>query len=172
MDREKRLDVLLRAMQSLDRQDIQLVIGGKGAYKNELVALADQLHLGEKVHFTGFIPQEDLPSVLNSIDVFAIPSEAELLSIATLQAMGCSRPILAADSVALPELVTEQVNGMLIKPGDVADAKRCMQWFAEHLDRLPEMGAASLEKVQAHSLENMVLQYEKLYESVLAESPI
>jgi 1,2-diacylglycerol 3-alpha-glucosyltransferase len=170
VDREKRLDVLLRALSSLNRQDIQLVIAGKGAYRNKLIALAKQLELVSKVHFTGFLPQEDLPSVLNSIDIFAMPSEAELLSISTLQAMACSRPVLAANAVALPELVTEAVNGLLFKPGDVADAARCMEWFADHPERWSRMGAASLEKVQAHSLENIVRQYEMLYERVMTDS--
>ena len=168
VDREKRLDVLLHALKRLNREDIQLVIAGKGAYRAQLINLADELRLGNKVHFTGFLPNEDLPSVLNSIDVFAMPSEAELLSISTLQAMGCSRPVLAANAVALPELVTEDLNGMLFKPGDVADAARCMQWFANHRERWPGMGAASLEKVQVHSLENIVRQYEILYENVLS----
>jgi glycosyltransferase involved in cell wall biosynthesis len=168
VDREKRVDVLLRALKRLNREDIQLVIAGKGAYRAKLLNLADELRLGNKVLFTGFMPNEDLPSVLNSIDIFAMPSEAELLSISTLQAMGCSRPVLAANAVALPELVTEDLNGMLFKPGDVVDAARCMEWFANHRERWSGMGAASLEKVQVHSLENIVRQYEKLYENVLS----
>lgn len=170
VDREKHLEVLLRAIRTLNREDIRLVIAGKGAYKKKFSRLAGQLDLGKKVHFTGFIPQEDLPSVLNSIDIFAIPSEAELLSIATLQAMACSRPVLAANAIALPELVTPGLNGLLFKPGDVADAARCMKWFADNPERWPALGSASLEKVQAHSLENMVRQYETLYQKVLAPS--
>ena len=172
VDREKRLDVLLRAVSLLKRDDFQLVIGGKGAYQKKLIALANHLNLEAIVHFTGFIPQEDLPSVLNSIDIFAMPSEAELLSIATLQAMGCSRPVLAANAVALPELVTEGINGALFKPGDAVDASRCMEWFADHPDRWQDMGAASLEKVQAHSLENIVHEYETLYQKVLSGEPL
>jgi 1,2-diacylglycerol 3-alpha-glucosyltransferase len=172
VDREKRLDVLLRAIKLLNREDIQLVIAGKGAYKKGLIAIAEQLDLGARVRFTGFLPQEVLPSVLNSIDIFAIPSEAELLSIATLQAMGCSRPVLAANAVALPELVTEDVNGLLFRPGDVADAARCMAWFADHPQRWSGMGADSLKKVQAHSLENIICQYETLYAKVLGGAPL
>jgi 1,2-diacylglycerol 3-alpha-glucosyltransferase len=168
VDREKRLDVLVRAMHLLDRQDIQLVIAGKGAYMTKLVTLAEQLGLGNRVLFTGFLSQSDLPSVLNSIDIFAMPSEAELLSISTLQAMGCSRPVLAADAVALPELVEEGVNGLLFKPGDIADAARGMAWFADHSERWAGLGASSLEKVQAHRLDNIIHKYEALYEKVLA----
>jgi glycosyltransferase involved in cell wall biosynthesis len=167
VDREKHLDVLLRAAALLKREDFQLVIGGKGAYLKKLTSLANHLGLDAKVHFTGFIPQEDLPSVLNSIDIFAMPSEAELLSIATLQAMGCARPVLAADAVALPELVNEKINGLLFKPGEAADAARCMDWFLDNPGRWSDMGTASLEKVQLHSLENIVHEYETLYEKVL-----
>jgi 1,2-diacylglycerol 3-alpha-glucosyltransferase len=171
VDREKHLDVLLRALQVLNREDIQLVIAGKGAWKKRLNALAEQLRLGTRVHFTGFLAQADLPSVLNSIDIFVMPSEAELLSISTLQAMGCSRPVLAANAVALPELVSDEINGLLFKPGDVTDAARCMEWFADHPERWSSMGAASQEKSQAHSLEKIVRKYEILYEQVLAGAP-
>ena len=167
VDKEKHLDVLLRALRLMDRTDIQVVIAGKGAGSKQLKALARKLDLGQKVRFTGFLPNEDLRSVLNSIDVFAIPSEAELLSIATLQAMGCARPILAADAVALPELVTGNVNGRLFPPGDVEAAAHCMEWFADHPERWSGMGAASLEKVQAHSLENVMQRYEMLYAALL-----
>ena len=172
VDKEKRLDVLLHALHRLNRADIQVVIAGRGAQLKRLKALAQKLQLGRKVHFTGFLPNEDLPSVLNSIDVFAMPSEAELLSIATLQAMACSRPVLAADAIALPELVTEKINGLLFKPGDVADAARCMEWFADHPERWSAMGAASLEKVQFHSLDNILGRYETLYEKVLLNAPM
>jgi 1,2-diacylglycerol 3-alpha-glucosyltransferase len=168
VDREKRLDVLLHALRLLDRDDIQFVIAGRGAQKDNLIALAKELQLGSRVVFTGFLPQPDLPAVLNSIDIFAMPSEAELLSISTLQAMGCARPILAADAVALPELVTNDLNGLLFKPGDAAEAASAMTWFADHPERWAGMGAASLQKVQPHSLESIVHQYEALYQEVLA----
>ena len=47
---------------------------------------------------------------------------------------------------------------------------RCMEWFADHPDRWANMGTASLEKVQAHSLENIVHEYETLYEKVVSGS--
>jgi 1,2-diacylglycerol 3-alpha-glucosyltransferase len=130
------------------------------------------LGLGEKIRFTGFIPNEDLPAVLNSIDVFVMPSEAELLSISSLEAMACSRPLLVARAVALPELVDENVNGLLFTPGDVSDAARCLEWFADNPERWAAMGAASLEKVQLHSLENTISLYEKLYELLLKDVPL
>jgi glycosyltransferase involved in cell wall biosynthesis len=168
VDREKCLDVIIRAVQLLNREDIHFVIAGTGAAKDSLMELMKNLGLQEKVSFTGFIPNSDLPSVLNSIDVFTMPGVAELLSIASLQAMACARPMLVADAVALPELVTENSNGLLFRPGDVDDAARCMTFLADNPERWALMGAASLERVKTHSLENIVHSYEDLYKAVLS----
>jgi 1,2-diacylglycerol 3-alpha-glucosyltransferase len=168
VDREKCLDVIIRAVQLLGRDDMQFVIAGNGAVKADLMELVKKLRLEEKVRFTGFIPNSDLPSILNSIDIFAMPGDAELLSIASLQAMACARPMLVADAVALPELVTANQNGLLFRPGDVNDAARCMTVLADHPERWPVMGAASLERVKAHSLQNIVHRYEDLYKLVLS----
>ena len=170
VDGEKRLDVILEALKVLDRDDIQFGIAGKGAARSKLESLAAELGLGERVHFTGFIPAADLPSLLNSADIFAMPSEAELLSIATLEAMACGRPVLAARSNALPELVEDGHNGFLFQPGEVQDAARKMAWLVDHSDQWGAMGLASLERVQAHHLDHVLQSYEGLYEAQIGRS--
>ena len=130
--------------------------------------MAQELALGDLVHFTGFVPNEDLPCLINSLDAFVMPSEAELLSIASLEAMACGRPILAANAVALPELITDGVNGYLFQPGDDADAVRCMEKLADHPELWAEMGAISIERAQPHGLEAILKRNEALYEMVLS----
>jgi glycosyltransferase involved in cell wall biosynthesis len=105
--------------------------------------------------------------MLNSADVFAMPSEAELLSIASLESMACARPLMLARAQALPELVDEGVNGYLFERGDVEDAARVINLLADRPERWRAMGAASLRKVQRHSLENTLRSYEKLYLSLV-----
>jgi 1,2-diacylglycerol 3-alpha-glucosyltransferase len=166
VDGEKRLEVLIQALHQLMRQDIHLVIAGKGADHHRLVDLASQLGIERQVCFLGFVPEADKVDLLNSADVFAMPSEAELLSIATLEAMACGRAVIVARSQALPELVDEGVNGYLFKPGDVGDAACKMGLLADHPEHWPRMGAASLEKARGHSLEATVHKYEKIYETV------
>jgi glycosyltransferase involved in cell wall biosynthesis len=167
MDDEKRIDLLLRAVDLLKRDDIQLVIAGKGAAASSLQMLAHELNLGERVRFIGYIPYSDLPAMLSSIDIFTMASEAELLSIASLEAMACARPVLLARAQALPELVDPGVNGYLFEPGNVADIARYMALLADHPQQWKHMGTASLKKVQAHSIENTLRSYEKLYDGLL-----
>ncbi len=170
VDGEKRVDLLLRAVRLLDRDDIQLAVAGQGAASREFQALAKSLNLGERAHFTGFIPNEELHVLLNSVDIFTMPSAAELLSIASLEAMACGRPLLVADAVALPELVTQGVNGYLFKPGDPADAARCMELLADHPEQWAAMGQASYERAQEHSLDKTIERYEGYYREAMAKS--
>jgi glycosyltransferase involved in cell wall biosynthesis len=170
VDGEKRLDVLLRALRLVEREDVQLAIAGKGAALESLQVLAGALDLGSRVRFTGFVPDSELPALLNSGDFFAMPSQAELLSIATLEAMACARPVLLARSQALPELVSEGVNGCAFEPGNPADAAQKIALLASQSPhRWAEMGVASLARAQAHSLESVLQRYEDLYTS-LAEA--
>lgn len=170
VDREKRVDVLLRAMARIRRDDVQLVVAGRGAASSEYQALAKSLHLGERVRFTGFIPNEDLPVLLNSVEFFSMPSEAELLSIASLEAMACARPVLLADAVALSELVTQGENGYLFKPGNPDDAAHYIELMANECQRRESMGLASLERAKVHSLENTVRRYEDLYQQAIQKT--
>lgn len=179
VDFEKRVDVLLQAMASLQREDVQLVIAGKGSAADALKQMAADLRLGNpevrrgsSVHFPGFIPAQDLPALLNSADIFTMPSEAELLSIATLEAMACGKPVLLANAVALPELVSQGKNGYTFEPGNPSDAARCINALADHPERWNLMGQLSREKAQYHSLENALKQYTALYTSLLHESSI
>ena len=172
VDGEKKLDVLLRAMSHIQSADVQLAIAGRGAALEGLQALAAELQLGERVRFTGFIPNEDLHVLLNSADIFVMPSEAELLSLATLEAMACGRPVLLANAVALPELVIEGVNGYLFRPGDPLDAAKYIDLLAGQPECWPKMGQASIAKAQFHGLDNAMRQYETLYESLLAGKPV
>jgi glycosyltransferase involved in cell wall biosynthesis len=161
--REKRIEVLLEAIHRLDRDDLQLAIAGSGKHERALRALAGRLALDGRVVFTGFVPADKLPALLNSVDLFAIASDSETQSIATLEAMATGRPVLAADARALPELVQSGLNGYLFRAGDVEDACRRITQLAGEKTRWALMGAAGRAMARRHSLESTVRSYEALY---------
>jgi glycosyltransferase involved in cell wall biosynthesis len=167
VDQDKGLDLLIESFHLLKRKDLQLGIAGHGHFVKSLQELVEECNLGEKVVFTGYVPASDLPALYNSVDFFAMPSEAELQSIATLEAMGTGRPVLAADAKALPELVKDGVNGCLFKAGDPKDAARCINELVEERDSWDAMGAASLEIVHPHHIGHMLHDYLRLYDFVI-----
>ena len=167
LENEKRVDVLIRAFACLKRPDIQLAIAGKGLYAKALRHLAETLGTQNRIIFTGFVPAEDLVNLLNSVDYFCMPGDTELQSIATLEAAACGRPVLAADALALPELVKHKRNGYLFDSGDVQDAAAGIEWLANHHNRWEEMSAASLQIAAPHDLNNTIQQYEQVYQALV-----
>jgi 1,2-diacylglycerol 3-alpha-glucosyltransferase len=172
VDTEKRLDVLIRAVAQAGGDDLQLAIVGEGAAAHKFQTLVVSLDLAERVRFLGRVPNEELPRLLDSADVFAMASEAELLSIASLEAMASGLPLLLANALALPELVIPDGNGYLFTPGDVGDAARHMRLLADHPERWKDMGRISLEKVAPHSIEMMIERYTALYVQVTEKAPV
>ena len=97
---EKHLDVLLRAVAKLDPAlQVRLDIVGGGDLLNQLRQLANELGIGDSTTFTGHVSDEELRAALTRATVFAIPSIAELQSIATMEAMASGLPVVAAKKV-------------------------------------------------------------------------
>lgn len=169
LDLEKRLDMLLHALKQSGRTDIQVAIAGHGEHKKDLQELAEELELGPRVVFTGYVPDEDLSRLYNSVDYFAMPSEAELQSIATMEAMGTGRPVLAANARALPELVKHKINGYLFQCDDPADAARGLEWLADQRSNWQALSQASLDIVSKHDIQNTIQRYREIYRSLAGE---
>ncbi len=163
VDREKGLDTVLKAIKLINRNDIRFVIAGKGLYMRELMAMVRRLGLEDKVKFLGFVPSQEVNRVLNVGDVFIMPSTAELQSIATLEAMATSHPLILARARALLELVDNRVNGYLFPPGDEKELSIIMQRLKDRPKEQKKMSKINLKKVQRHSLSNTIAKYISLY---------
>lgn len=170
---EKRLDTLVRAVARLPRElDWHLDIVGTGDLIDELGALARELHVADRVTLTGFVTDEELRERLRGAEVFAMPSTAELQSIATMEAMATGLPVVAADAMALPHLVRDGENGWLFRPDDVED-------LAEKLERVLRLDDESyarfqrhsLQMVEPHDIERTIDAFERLYRGEAIEDP-
>lgn len=162
---EKQIDVILQAMTKLDPAlDITLDLVGGGDQAAALQDLTNELGLHDRVTFHGRIPDEDLRAVLTRASAFTIASIAELQSIATLEAMASGLPIVAADAVALPHLVTSGVNGYLFEPGNVDDlAEKITRVLTASPEEYEAMQRASLEVVKGHDINRTLDTFEALY---------
>jgi len=143
---EKKIDVLIRAFQKLPADlDATLEIVGGGDLFQQLKTLTHTLGLDDRVTFTGYVTDDELKASLRRARVFAMPSIAELQSIATMEAMATGLPIVAANAMALPHLVHDGENGFLLEPNNVDDLR-------EKLERVLRMKPAELETMKRSSL--------------------
>lgn len=171
LDEEKRVDVLIRAMRKVKNQHIQLLIAGDGSKEKMIYRLVDDLNLSDRIKFIGRVERSQVANLLRDADVFVMPGDGESLSIATLEAMACGLPVIAANSMALPELVRTAKNGLLFQPGDENDLARKMDEMAAMSVRWKQMGIISKEMVQNHQLSLTIDRYEKLYSQMLHHQP-
>jgi glycosyltransferase involved in cell wall biosynthesis len=162
---EKQIDVLLRAMTLLDPAlDARLTIVGGGDLLKQLQLMTVELGLAERVTFAGYLSDAELRRTLTDATVFAMPSVAELQSIASLEAMASGLPIVVADAMALPHLVDEGVNGYLFRPGDSRDlADKLTRVLTASDDDYLAMRRASLEVIEGHDIQRTVSVFESLY---------
>ncbi|MBT1018703.1 glycosyltransferase [Canibacter sp. lx-72] len=160
---EKQIHVLVRALKKLP-DSVCLDIVGCGAQTEELQQLAQQLGVSSRIVWHGAVSNAQLRSTLTRSSVFAIASTAELQSIATLEAMASGLPIVAANAMALPHLVTEGENGFLFEP-------RCATDLAHKITRVLEQDSASFTKMQRaslataakHDIDLTVSAFERIY---------
>ena len=162
---EKNVNELIEAVALIPREkNVHAQIVGEGEQLDSLVSLAHERGVADRVHFLGFLPDDQLRLVYLRADVFCQPGTAELQSLVTLEAMSASAPVVLANARALPHLADEGVNGYLFEPGDPRD-------LAEKLQRVldaPEqqrraVGRASHRMVARHSFAKTLDTFEALY---------
>jgi glycosyltransferase involved in cell wall biosynthesis len=108
-----------RADGRLEREgDLQLVLAGqKGWLYEEIFGEVRKLGLEDRVVFTGYMPEADLPSVLSGALAFAFPSLYEGFGLPVLEAMACGTPVICSNVSSLPEVGGDAA--LLIDPLDV-----------------------------------------------------
>lgn len=171
---EKHLDVLLKAFAALDPSlDAKLDIVGGGDLMSQLKQLARDLGIADRVDFLGYVTDEELRAALTRATVFAMPSIAELQSIATMEAMASALPIVAANAMALPHLVHHGENGYLFEPGSVTDlAAKLTNVLTLSDDELKRMKKWSLKYIAAHDIQRTISIFESLYRGEPVTDPV
>lgn len=117
---QKGLHFLLQAAPAVlqDDSNTLFVFVGDGPERNALEAEARRLRIQDSVCFLGV--REDIPELLSAMDIVAMPSLSEGLPMALLEAMASRKPVVATRVGAIPQVIQERVNGVMLNPGDVS----------------------------------------------------
>lgn len=174
LDRNKGFDFLLKSfarfLSTKQGIDAQLVIIGEGPYREEYESLAKQLHLQDKVIFTGFLI-DPYPELLIS-DVYASTSITEGLSIALLEAMYLSNaPISTFAGGGVTEIIEHGKNGFLIEYGNEVTLSEILMNFYENKDLQKSVAEQARQSVKArYHIEKMVAELSKFCHEAIKAS--
>ena len=114
----KRVTDTIRILERVIKEvPTKLILVGDGPDRSECERLCRQLNLFEHVKFLG--KQDGLVEILNSADIFLIPSQSESFGLAALEAMSCGKPVVSSSVGGLPELIKHNETGFIAEIGDV-----------------------------------------------------
>lgn len=152
----------------------ELVLAGDGELRPEIEALAARYGLESRVRITGWLGSGQVRDEILAARALVLPSLAEGLPVAIMEAMALRRPILTTQVAGIPELVRPGENGWLFAPGSVdelaAAIEDCLCRPAEDLQRMGE--AAGRRVRERHGIEQSAARLAMLFrETAIGSMP-
>lgn len=156
---------LLRALALLPEtigSRVHVAIAGRGAEEESLRALANALGISERVHLLGL--RDDIPNVLRSGTIYALPSLSEALPLSLLEAMRAGLPVVASGVGEVPIVLENGEAGLLVPPGDTVALAHALSALLTDTARARAISARAERAVLEHyGIEQMADKYLTLY---------
>ena len=116
----KGLPILLEAVAEVAKTfpNVELIVAGDGPDRANLERRAADLGITHCVRFVGYQSQAQVRQLLSQTDVFVMASFAEGVPVVLMEAMASGVPVVATRIAGIPELIEDQVSGLLAPPGD------------------------------------------------------
>ena len=166
----KGFDILIRAFKEVRRvhPEISLFIAGEGKEKESLKKLVRDLHLEECIDFFGSVTDEEKAKLLKGAEFYVCSAiREEPFSNSTLEAFASGKTVVASNVGGIPDLVKDQVTGLLVPPGDPDLLARKVIELLDHPALISEMSGNAHGRSKEFSLEITMNKYVRLYEDLL-----
>jgi len=126
LSKQKGADIAIKALNELsNRKNLKLIIAGDGEYLEDAKLLVKHFKLESRIVFTGFVRNEDTAKYYNASDIFIFPTlRLESFGIVIAEAMACGKPVIASNIGAIPDVIDNGINGILIPIGDFKELAR------------------------------------------------
>jgi colanic acid/amylovoran biosynthesis glycosyltransferase len=144
--------IVLEAVERLlrDGRRLQLTFVGDGPTRHDLEAFVRERNLAAAVHFAGIVNQDSIQSFYRDADLFVLASFAEGIPIVLMEAMAMEIPCIATCINGIPELIRNEVDGLLVPPSDVAGLAAVIARLADQPALRESLGQAGRLRVQQH----------------------
>jgi glycosyltransferase involved in cell wall biosynthesis len=160
---------LLKAFSLIPSQKkIKLFILGEGELESELKALANDLHISDRVVFTGF--RKDIAEFLKFFDIFVLTSKEEGLGTAVLDAMANRLPVVATNAGGIPEMIEHEKGGFIANSKDSVRIAEYIEKLSSSPSLRKRFGKYNKENVSKFSIENTISKTIAVYSQFLGEN--
>ncbi|MGB9881705.1 MAG: glycosyltransferase [Methanomassiliicoccales archaeon] len=164
---EKNIDLVLKGFALLAQRvdDVRLMIVGDGPARLHYLNMVSQMGISDKVVFTGFVSDEELPFYYAACDAFATASKFETQGLVILEAMACGKPVAGINYRAVAEVVGQGQFHFLFEDDPVS----CANALEKAINCPKENGKAIRKRAEQFSAIESVKKLCELYEYVIKE---
>ena len=165
----RRVDLLMEAVQRLQKSDVYLLLVGDGDMRATYEEISQKLGIASHTRFVGKVANEALSGAYNAADIVVLPSQLqESFGMVLIEAMACGKPVITSDIPGVRSVVRDGIDGLLVQPGDPADLVAKLEILLKDPDRRQAMGAKGRQKVLAkYSWTSIITALEQLYTDTL-----
>ena len=142
--------------------EVRFLVVGDGVLRPRLEKLAMSLGIEREVVFAK--PRTDITNIYSAIDILVHPSSWESLCNVILEAMIMSKPIIATNCSAIPEVIEDGIDGILVPPKNSSKIADSIFYLLKNKDISKKMGQAARKKAELFfNVENQVNKIEQIY---------
>jgi glycosyltransferase involved in cell wall biosynthesis len=143
-----------------------IVVAGKlGWLTDPILAKVKELGVEDRVTFTGFIDDDDLPALISSANVLAMPSKYEGFGLPILEAMACGTPVVASNAASLPEVGGDAV--LYAWPDDVRSWSRLITLTLDDTELRSSLRERGLRQAAKFRWDTMARETADIYRKVI-----
>lgn len=171
--KEKGVGQLIEAVSQISpaMPNIKAVIIGDGEPRKEFELLAKELGVLDRIVFTGY--RNDIPALIQIMDIFTLPSFTEGHPIVLLEAMAARKPIVATDIPGIRETVVHEKTGLLVQPRDSRALAAALTRLIVNPELRAEMAESGYQRyLERFTIDTAMKRYEALYDTVCPPAPV
>ena len=163
LSEQKGLSYLIDAIKLIEKENIHLFIAGDGDLKDKLLIQVQALELDDKITFLGY--REDTTAIINSCDFMVMPSLYEGLPLTLIEYFQNGKTVVGTTIPGIQEVVTHEVSGLLVKPGDALSLSKEIQRLGIDVNLRSKLEEQT-KKVygEKFSYNNFISKYLKIYQ--------
>ncbi len=175
LDRLKRQELLIEAAPKILESfpdTCFLIIGEESrsktgtGYKEKLIQKINQKNLNDKFRIIDFTPE--VQSFFALFDVAVLTTPKETFGIVIIEAMAMGIAVIATNAGGVPEIIDDNVSGLLFEPEDVGGLSEKIVSVLANKKIRESMGKAGIKKVHSHfDLKKKIAEYERLFYKLL-----
>lgn len=168
----KNLDLLIKAFSIVYKNhfDTELVLVGDGPRSDALREKVQHRGISDRVRFTGYISNDNLPQTYKNANIFVLSSVSESYPLTLLEAMSCGTPVIAPSIGSIPEIIDNKKNGLVYKKGSVSELSKYMDFLLSNTKMQQKYGRAARTKaVNTFGWDRKQKQLYQLYRCLINE---